>query len=137
MTTLAVVHEAGRTSLRSMKWHRIAGTVLIALCGLALIGSASAKFAQVPRVVTELNAFGFQGKLLLIATGEALSAVLFLVPRTRSIGLLLVSGLLGGAIATHMQHGQPYVGPAVLLLLVWLGTRLRHPEALWSLTYRR
>jgi DoxX-like family len=120
-----------------MKWQRIAGTVLIALCGLALIGSASAKFAQVPSVVTQMNAFGFQGKLLLIATGEALSAVLFLVPRTRSIGLLLVSGLLGGAIATHMQHGQPYVGPAVLLLLVWLGTRLRHPEALWSLTYGR
>jgi len=119
-----------------MKWQRIAGTVLITLCGLALIGSASAKFAQVPSVVTQLNAFGFQGKLLLIATGEALSAVLFLVPRTRSIGLLLVSGLLGGAVATHMQHGEPFVGPAVLLLLVWLGTGLRHPEALWSLTWR-
>ena len=103
-----------------MKWQRITGTVLIALCGLALIGSASAKFAQVPSVVTQMNAFGFQGKLQLIATGEALSAVLLLVPRTRSIGLQLVSGLLGGAIATHMQHGQPYVGPAVLLLVVWL-----------------
>ena len=120
-----------------MKWHRTAGNVLIFLGGLALIGSASAKFAQVPQVVSELNGFGFQGKLMLIATGEALSALLFLVAATRSLGLLLVSGLLGGAIATHMQHGQSYVGPAVLLVLVWLGAWLRHPETLWSLTYPR
>ena len=120
-----------------MKWHRTAGNVLIFLGGLALIGSASAKFAQVPQVVSELNGFGFQGKLMLIATGEALSALLLLVPPTRSIGVLLVSGLLGGAIATHMQHGQSYVGPAVLLVLVWMGAWLRHPETLWSLTYPR
>ena len=120
-----------------MKWHRTAGNVLIFLGGLALIGSASAKFAQVPQVVSELNGFGFQGKLMLIATGEALSALLLLVPPTRSIGVLLVSGLLGGAIATHMQHGQSYVGPAGLLVLVWLGTWLRHPETLWSLTHPR
>ena len=120
-----------------MRWHRTAGNLLIVLAGLALIGSASAKFAQVPQVVAELNGFGFQGKLMVLATGEALSALLLLVPLTRSLGLLLVSGLLGGAIATHMQHGQSYVGPAVLLLLVWLGAWLSHPEVLWSLTHPR
>ena len=67
----------------------------------------------------------------------SLGALLLLVPPTRSVGLLLVSGLLGGAIATHMQHGQSYVGPAVLLVLVWLGAWLRHPETLWSLTHPR
>ena len=116
-----------------MNWQRTIGKVLIGLGGLALLGSASAKFAQVPQVVGELNGFGFQGKVRLLATGEALSALLLLVPRTRAIGLLLVSGLLGGAIATHMQHGLSIVGPAVLLLLVWVGTWLRHPETLWSL----
>ncbi len=120
-----------------MKWRRTAVNVLIVLAGLALLGSASAKFAQVPQVVSELNGFGFQGRLMLIATGEALSALLFLIAATRSIGLLLVSGLLGGAIATHMQHGQSYVGPAALLMLIWLGASLRHPETLWSLTHAR
>src|SRR3989442_6587077 len=53
----AVVHEARGRSFRSMKWHRMAGNVLIFLGGLALIGSASAKFAQVPqdRKSTRLN----------------------------------------------------------------------------------
>src|SRR5438046_6143547 len=57
-----------------MKWHRTAGNILIFLGGLAIIGSAGAKFAQVPQVVSELNGFGFEGKLMLIATGEAVSA---------------------------------------------------------------
>src|SRR5439155_1316314 len=103
---VAVVHEARGTSFQSMKWHRTAGNVLIFLGGLALIGSASAKFAQVPQVVSELNGFGFQGKLMLIATGEALSALLLLVPPTRSIGVLLVSGLLGAAASFKISLGS-------------------------------
>src|SRR5439155_22244796 len=105
--------------------------------GFAITRSAGAKLASIPKVGWQLNRFGFQGKLMLIATGEALNTLLFLVPPTRSIGVLLVSGLLGGAIATHLQHGQSYVGPAGLLVLIWLGTWLRHPETLWSLTHPR
>ncbi len=82
--------------------RRITGNVLIVLGGLMLIGSAGAKFAHVPKVVTELVAMGFDGnKLMLIAILEILSALLFLIPVTRSFGLLLVSSFLGGAIATQ------------------------------------
>ena len=110
------------------------GSVLIFLSGLMLIGSAGAKFAGVPRVVTELGAFGFEGnKLTFIAALEVVSAVLFLVPRTRSFGLLLVSSFMGGAIATHLQHSQPFLQPAIVLSIPWLGVWLRHPEILWSL----
>jgi len=99
-----------------------------------LIGSAGAKFAHVPKVVTELVAMGFDGnKLMLIAILEILSALLFLIPVTRSFGLLLVSSFLGGAIATHMQHNQPIVQPSFVLFLIWLGAWLRHPQILWSL----
>jgi hypothetical protein len=109
------------------------GSVLIFLGGLVLIGSAGAKFAHVPKVVTELGAFGFEGnRLMFIAALEVVSAVLFLVPRTRSFGLLLVSSFMGGAIATHLQHSQPFLQPSVVLFLLWLGVWLRHPEILWS-----
>lgn len=114
--------------------RRITGNVLIVLGGLMLIGSAGAKFAHVPKVVTELGAMGFDGnKLMLIAILEILSALLFLIPVTRSFGLLLVSSFLGGAIATHMQHNQPIVQPSFVLFLIWLGAWLRHPQILWSL----
>jgi len=99
-----------------------------------LIGSAGAKFARVPKVVTELRAMGFDGyRVMLIAVLELLSALLFFIPSTRSAGLLLVSSFMGGAIATHVQHGQPFLQPAFLLSLLWLGAWLRHPEILWSL----
>src|SRR5882724_12309043 len=114
--------------------RQMTGNVLMILGGLMLIGSAGAKFAHVPKLVTELGAMGFDGnKLLFVAVLEVISALLFLVPLTRSAGLLLVSSFLGGAIATHLQHGQPIVQPSFVLVLIWFGTWLCHPELLWSL----
>ena len=114
--------------------RQMTGNVLMILGGLMLIGSAGAKFAHFPKLVTELGAMGFDGdKLLFIAALEVISALLFLVPLTRSAGLLLVSSFLGGAIATHLQHGQPIAQPSFVLFVIWLATWLRHPVILWSL----
>jgi DoxX-like family len=87
-----------------------------------------------------MAALGFpDGKLLLVATLELLSAALFLYPRTRSMGLLVLSSFLGGAICTQVQLGEyaKVGGPSILLSLAWLGTWLRHPQVLWSLNPRR
>ena len=116
------------------KRRRMLGAGLIVFGGLVLVGSAAAKFAQVPKVVMELGTMGFAGnRLTLIAVLEILSALLFLARSTRAIGLLLVSAYLGGAIATHIQHGQAPSQPAFILSLIWLGAWLRHPEVLWNL----
>jgi len=115
------------------KGRRIAGLVLICLGSIVLIGSAGAKFAHVPKVVNELGAMGFDGeRLTMIAVAEVISALLFLLPITRSIGLLLASAYMGGAIATHVQHGQPFIQPAMILTIIWAGAWLRHPQVLWS-----
>jgi DoxX-like protein len=115
------------------KKRRITGTVLMMLASVMLIGSAGAKLAHVPKVVTELGAMGFDGnRLIFIAILEILSAVLFLIPITRSFGLLMVSAYMGGAIATHVGHDQPFIQPAMVLVIFWLGTWLRHPQILWS-----
>lgn len=113
--------------------RRIAGNILIFLGGLMLLGSAGAKLAHIPKVVSELGAMGFDGnKLVFIAVLEVASALLFLIPFTRSAGLLLVSSFLGGAIATHVQHDQPFLPPSFVLFLLWFGTWLRHPGMLWT-----
>jgi hypothetical protein len=113
--------------------RRITGNTLIILGVLVLSASAGAKFAHDAKVVEEFDRLGFDGvKLNVIAALEVLSAVLFLIPFTRSLGLLLVSSYLGGAIATHVQHNQPPLGPSVILALIWLGAWLRHPAILWS-----
>jgi len=115
------------------KKRQIAGNVVIILGSLILFGSAAAKLGHVPKVVSQLGAMGFDGnKLMFIGLLEVVSALLFLIPLTRSIGLLLVSAYLGGAIATHMQHDQPMIQPAFVLALIWFGTWLRHRDVIWS-----
>jgi DoxX-like family len=116
------------------KGRRIAGNVLMFLGGFVLVASSIAKLAHVPKVVNELGAMGFDGnRLLMIAIVELASALLFVLPLTRSAGLLLVSSYMGGAIATHVQHSQPFIQPAIILALMWVGIWLRNPQVLWSL----
>jgi len=84
-------------------------------------------FAHVSGVVAQMAALGFDGpRLMVIAVLELASAALFLVPKTRPFGLLLVSAFLGGAIAAHLGHGQPPAPPAAFLALIWIGTWLKN-----------
>lgn len=110
------------------------GSVLMYLAGILVIGSAALKFVQPPAVVAQFRELGYEGaKLILVGILEICCSLLFMIPYTRSIGLLLLSSYLGGAIATHVGHGQPAaVGPAVLLTLAWIGVSLRHPSIFWS-----
>lgn len=116
--------------------RKTAGVVLIVLSSLALAGSSIAKVAGIPAVRSQMADLGFAGgKLTFIAFLEIVGAATLLIPRTRSIGLLWVSSYLGGAICAHTRAGEfdKAVSPAVLLLLCWAGTWLRHPQMLWSL----
>jgi hypothetical protein len=115
------------------KGRRISGNVLIVFGFLALLGSATTKILQVPKVVEGLGALGFSGnRLMFIAALEIFSAVLFLIPATRSFGLLMISAYLGGAISAHLGHGENIFPPSLILSIVWIGACLRHPAVLWS-----
>jgi hypothetical protein len=112
--------------------RRHTGTALIALTGSILAASSVTKFVGLTPVVHQLEGFGFTGKIILLGIIEATTAALFLVPRTRSFGLLFISSFMGGAIATHLQHSQLPAPPAIVLGLAWFGVWLRHPAAFWS-----
>jgi len=60
-------------------------------------------------------------RLMLIAMLEASGAILFMIPRTRALGLLLVSAYFGGANATHLGHSQSpeAASPAFVLASFW------------------
>lgn len=119
--------------------QRTVGAALTTLVGIILLCSASAKFVHVPAIVSNLAAVGItDNKLVFVATLEALSALLFLIARTRSAGLLLVSAFLGGAIATHLQHSESIAQPSIVLGLSWLAVWLQYREELmWSFRRRR
>jgi hypothetical protein len=66
------------------------------------------------------------GTLLLVPT------LLYTWPRTALLGAILVTGYLGGAIATHLRIGSPLLTHTLfgvyLALMVWGGLWLRSPR---------
>ena len=55
--------------------------------------------------------------------------VLYMIPRTAILGAILLTGYLGGAIATHVRVGSPLFShtlfPVYVALLIWGGLYLR------------
>jgi hypothetical protein len=47
------------------------------------------------------------------------STVLYVIPRTAVLGAVLLTGYLGGATATHVRMGQPFLFPVVFGVIVW------------------
>ena len=112
------------------KGRRIAGWVLTGLLTALFVFSAGAKLAGVQQVIETFQKWGLQDQTILIGGGELVSILLFAIPKTHTIGLLLLSAYLGGAIATHMQNGESYLSAAVILFIVWLTSYLRSPQLL-------
>jgi hypothetical protein len=112
-------------------WGKIAGLVLHLLLGGLMIFTGSQKvLGLVPPEA--LAKYGLGEQVRLIGAGAILCALLLLIPRTSSLGLLLTSAFWGGAICIHMAHGEPYLIQAVLLVLSWAGAYLRNPATFTS-----
>jgi hypothetical protein len=112
-------------------WGKLAGLILHLLIGGLLILTGSQKIlGLVPPEA--LGRFGLGEQVRWIGAGALLSALLLLIPRTSSLGLLLTSAFWGGAICIHMAHGEPYLFQVVLLVLTWVGAYLRNPATLSS-----
>lgn len=78
------------------------------------------------------------GALLPIGVVEIGCALVYAFPRTSVLGAVLVTGYLGGAVATHVRLSQDvWVAPALLGALAWLGLYLRDPRLRALLPLRR
>lgn len=56
------------------------------------------------------------------------STLLYLIPRTAILGAVLLTGYLGGAVATHVRVGGPFfniIFPVVFGALLWGGLWLQ------------
>jgi hypothetical protein len=47
------------------------------------------------------------------------STILYAIPRTAVFGALLLTAYLGGATATHVRMGEPFVFPVAFGVIVW------------------
>ena len=99
------------------KVRRIVSWVLTVLLSALFIASAAGKLSGAKQVVEMFEKWGLKDFVLLIGVGELVSALLFLIPRTHSLGLLLLSGYMGGcdrhpyAARGFLRHAVGDPGP--------------------------
>jgi hypothetical protein len=105
----------------------IAGWILAVLISALLFMSAGMKLAQPDFVVkgfTEDSGYPLSA-LIPIGVAELVSTILFLIPQTRVLGAILLTGYMGGAIDSHVRKGEVFAIQAAIGVLVWLSLFLR------------
>jgi hypothetical protein len=114
------------------KTKKISGWVLSGIVLLLLAASATDKIIGSEHAIQMTHSFGIAVETYrLLGVIELVSAILFVIPRTGLLGLLLLSSYLGGAIATHLQHEQNVLFPAAIEALAWIAAVIRFP-VLWK-----
>jgi hypothetical protein len=106
-----------------------ASRIMGGLPALFLLVDGSMKLFK-PAVVVEASAQLGYPESTLIGIGLALlaSTLLYLLPRTAILGAVLLTGYLGGAVATHVRVGGPaftIVFPVIFGSLLWGSLWLR------------
>ena len=125
----------------SPPWMRWLGTVMSGLVILFLIVDATMKLLQFPIVLETTAQLGWPvtsavplGIVLLLCTA------LYALPQTSVLGAILLTGYLGGTVATHARIGSaifsqmlfgPYLG-----VMLWGGLYLRDDRVRALIPYR-
>jgi len=125
MVTMANAIQSHTVS-RKRIW---AGRILSFLPALFLILDAVMKLFKPAFVVEATVKLGYPervivgiGVLLLVCT------LIYLIPRAAVLGAILLTGYLGGAVATHVRAEQGWfeiLVPVVIGILLWIGLALR------------
>ena len=103
---------------------------LSALAVLFLLFDVVIHFMRPAPVVTGFEALGWSVTLAVpLAIIELVCLVLYVIPRTSVLGAVLLTGYLGGAVATNLRVGAPLFSnvlfPVYVGLFLWGGLFLR------------
>ena len=137
MDTVAVhTHEAA--SLK--RWLPWIGWLFSAAAVLILLMSARWKLTSAPFYVKEWGRIGWDSSMLPpIAIVQLTCVVLYLTPPTAVLGVVVLTGYLGGAISQYTRLGEPYpvLVPLTTALCAWAGLYLREERLRALLPIRR
>ncbi len=104
------------------KWMTWTGRVLSALPVLMLTMSGVMKLMNSEEVVKGMAHLGYPPKLAIgLGIVELTCTLLYAIPQTAVLGAILLTGYMGGAIASHVRIGEPFVVQALIGVVIWLG----------------
>jgi len=103
------------------------------LSGIALLFlgfDGLAKLARAPEVVAGTAELGYPTSIVFgLGVVQLLCVLAYAIPRTAVLGAVLLTGYLGGAIATHVRLSHPLLThvlfPVYVAALIWGGLYLR------------
>jgi hypothetical protein len=142
MTTTFSTAEAQTPQAGTPNVMRRIGWGLSALVLLFLLFDAIGKLLLLPPVIAATQQIGYPEELLRpLGAVILMCAVLYAIPRTAVLGAILLTGFLGGAVASHLRLEDPlfthvlfgvYVG-----VLAWGGLFLRDARIRTLIPLRR
>jgi hypothetical protein len=134
----AAVHAPGVTRFKT--WITWAGRLVSVLPVFILLSSARWKLTHNAWYVGEWARIGWAPSAVSgVGLVQIACVVLYLIPQTAVLGTVLLTGYLGGAIASYVRIGEfyPPLVPLTTCLLAWLGIFLRDERLRVLLPFRR
>lgn len=108
------------------KWQRVTGWVLSGILSIAFLPSAFFKIAQPKGFAEEWSKNYPAASAMPLGVIELTLFILYLVPKTRYLGGLIMLAYLGGAVATHVHTNDGmFFAPVIVGVIAWLGLYLR------------
>jgi hypothetical protein len=106
------------------------GRIMSAVAVLFLLFDSVIKLLVVAPVVDSFAQLGYPVSLSRgIGLLEIVCLIAYVIPRTSIVGAILLTGYLGGAVATHVRIGSPLfthtLFPIYVAVLIWGGLYLR------------
>ena len=109
------------------------GRVISGLCTLFLLFDSIIHLMRIAPVAKAFAELGFPISLAVtIGVVELVCLAFYVIPGTSVLGAILLTGYLGGAVATQLRVGNPLFGetlfPIYVGALLWAGLYLRHAQ---------
>lgn len=110
-----------------------AGWIVSGLVSAFMVFDAAGKFAKPKQVIEAFERIGWPIQLSsTIGTILLTCTALYLIPNTAVLGAILLTGYLGGAVATNLRLRNAILThtffPVYFGLLGWIGLWLREPK---------
>lgn len=131
---------AQSANVRLQRWMAWIGWVVSILPVLVILTSARWKLTSEPFYVREFVRIGWSTDWLpRLAFLQLSFAAIYLIPQTAVLGAVLLTGYLGGAVASYTRIGElnPPLVPFTTAVLAWLGLFLRDERVRALLPFRR
>jgi hypothetical protein len=123
----SITHTSGVS--RGSLW---AGRIITGLVVLYFLFDSIMKLVKPAFVVEANQQLGYSEHLMIpIALVLLVSTILYVIPATAVLGAILLTGYMGGAVATHVRVDAPLFNVVFAVLfgmLVWAGLFFREPR---------